>query len=246
MLSSEPDEDSKVVRRTALAEGLGVALNSILKSRSLLNPTGLAVSALNQYGEQLDRKEKEDLARKEAEMRAMVSQIQNLRATFEGGRLVVHVDKATVLELIENMLKKSLARQEAGMTATFKVEPGEGGEKDHDAELNLPSRTIYLKFVPEGRPLAEFAVSYLERARDVNPSEYWLLTPNEEVVDFPFEPIFTENKIARGRLRSYPLPGLLSELVGTDYDVVSTYDVYGGFKFVISSKPPAPPQDTKQ
>ena len=235
------------MRRTALAEGLGFVINSYLQTRSLLNPTGMAANALDQYGQQLELSEKESLSRQEAEMRAMVGEIQNLRATFDNGRLVVHMDKAMVLELVENYLRKMLARQEAGATATFKVDLGAAAEADHDAELVFPRRSIFLKFVPEGALVAQLAVSYLERARKANPSEYWLLTPDPQEIDFPFEPIFSENRIERGRLRTYTLSSLLSGLVGKEYDVVSTHEAGGGFKFVISKKPQAPTQvDTQQ
>jgi len=241
LVLSEQPEDDEVVRRKALAEGVGFVLNSYLSSRSLLNPAGMAANALNQFGGQGTDDDQRGAAREEAQMRAMVSQIQNLRATFEEGNLVVHMDMETVLELVENALKKRFAASEAGMTATFKIDTGANQESDHEAELVLPSRSIFLKVVPNGRPLAEFAVTYLMRAQSVNPSEYWLLTPNEELIDFPFEPIFTENKIVRGRMRSYPLPGLLGEIVGEGYVVSCTYDVDGGFRFVISSKPKAAP-----
>lgn len=206
----------------------------------------MAANALSQYGERLEKSEKDNLAAQEAEMRDMVGEIKNLRATFESGRLVVHMDKAMVLQQVENTLRKSLARQEAGATATFKVDLGAVAVSDHDAELVLPRRSIFLKFVPEGVPVAQEAVSYLEKARKANPSEYWLLTPSDEHIDFPFEPIFSENSIMRGRLRTYTLPTLLSELVGEDYTVVATHEVGGGFKFVISKKPEAPPQQERQ
>ncbi len=202
----------------------------------------MAANALSQYGDQLESKEKESKERQESEMRALVKDIQNLRATFENGRLVVHMDKVMVLELVENRLKKSLARQEAGTTATFKVDLAAVAETDHDAELVLPTRSIFLKFVPDGASVAALAVSYLERARRANPSEYWLLTPSEEEIDFPFEPIFSENRIARGRLRTFNLSSLLRDLVGKDYEVAATHELGGAFRFVISKKPPTTPQ----
>jgi len=239
-LSSEPVEDKEVVRRKVLAEGVGFVLNAYLGTSRLLNPTGLALGALNQYEQQLTNQEKEQLGKQEIEMRAMVSQIENLRATFEGGMLVVHLDRKVVLGLVERMLRKSLAREEAGMTAIFKLDLGSESEKDHEAEFSLPNRSIFLKFVPEGSPLAEFANSYLLRAQDMNPSEYWLITPSRDTIDFPFEPVFTENKISRGRLKTFNLATLLSELVGTEYDVLASYGADGGFRFVISKKQAAP------
>jgi hypothetical protein len=240
-LAPEPVEDDEVIRRKALAEGVGFVLNSYLQSRSLLNPAGLAINAINQYEQQMSKAEREQLGKQEAEMRAMVSQIENLRATFEGGRLIVHLDKPTLLGLLERMLRRTLAREEAGMTAMFRIDLAAGGDADHEGEFMLPSRAIYLKFVPAGVPLAEFANSYLMRALSMNPSEYWLLVPTEDVIDFPFEPVFTENKIARGRLRTFGLAPLLGDIVGNDYDVRASYEPDGGFKFVISKKPPAPP-----
>lgn len=200
---------------------------------------------LDQYGGPVDKKEEKNPARREAEMRAMVSQIQNLRARFDDGRLLVHMDKSAILELFENKLKKSLARQEAGMTAAFEVDLTTEEGKDHEGELVLPNRSVFVKFVPEGRSVAEFAVTYLQRARDANPSEYWLLTPSEQEVDFQFDPIFTENKITRGRLRTYPLAGLLGELVGKDYEVLAAYEDRG-FRFVISPRQPVPAEGSNQ
>ena len=240
MLAPEPVEDDEVIRRKALSEGVGFVLNSYLQSRSLLNPAGLAINAISQYEQQMSKQEREQLGKQEAEMRAMVSQIENLRATFEEGRLIVHLDKTTVLGLVERMLRRTLAREEAGMTATFRIDLGTGAEADHEGEFVLPNRAIYLKFVPVGKPLAEFANSYLMRALSMNPSEYWLLVPTGDVIDFPFEPVFTEKKIARGRLRTFGLATLLGDIVGDDYDVLASYELDGGFKFVISKKPPAP------
>ncbi len=239
-MAPEPVEDDEVVRRKVLAEGVGFVLNSYLQTRSLLNPAGLAVNAINQYEEQMSKEERERLGKQETEMRVMVSQIENLRATFEDGALIVHLDKQTVLGLVERMLRNTLAREEAGMTATFRIDLGTGGDADHEGEFMLPSRAIFLKFVPAGTPLAEFANSYLMRALGMNPSEYWLLVPTGDVIDFPFEPVFTENKIARGRLRTFGLATLLGDIVGDDYGVLASYESDGGFKFIITKKPPMP------
>jgi hypothetical protein len=231
-----------VIRRKVLSEGIGFVLNTYLQSRSLLNPTAMAMSALNQYEEQLTKQEREQLRKQEAEMRAMVSQIENLRATFEDGKLVVHLDKAAVLGLMERMLRKSLAVRESAMTASFNISLGSDSDKEYEGELVLPSRSIFLKFVPEGRPAIQFAVLYLEYARNTNPSEFWLLVPSGGNIDIPSEPIFSENKIARGRLRTFDLTNLLVELVGKDYDVAGLYERDGGYRFVISKKQPEPPK----
>ena len=238
--------EDKSERRTALAEGLGLVINSILSTRSLLSPAALAANALGQYQDQSERQQKEDMAKQEAEMRAMVAEIRSLRASFEGGKLILHIDKPTILGLLENALKKSLAAKEAAMTATFKVEPGYAIFRDHDAELVLPGRSIYVKFVPEDRQVAEFAVSYLERARQARPSEYLLLTPTEEQVDFPFEPVFSERGVTRGRLRTCNMTGLLAEMVGDAYEVEAAYEPDGGFLFTISKKQPPAPETSEQ
>jgi hypothetical protein len=227
-LSSKPGEGNTLERRKVLVGAIGFVLNAYLESNSLLNATGLATSALNQYDQHLSKQE--------AEMRAMVGQIESLRATFENGKLVVHVDRITVLGLVERMIKKYFSVSEAGMTAEYRIDSGPGSDKDHDAELRLPDRSIYLKFVPKGIPVEAFANWFLQRARRMNPSEYWLLIPTEEIVDIPFEPIFTEARIMRGRLKTYPLTNLLSELVGMNYDLEVAEEVDGGFRFVISRK----------
>jgi len=227
-------EDDKVVRRKVLAEGLGFVLNAYLQSRTLLNPTAVAVSAMSQYEEQLTKPERERLRKQEAEMRAMVSQIENLRATFEDGRLVVHLDKAAILGLAERKLRKALAVSESAMTARFDIKLSAGADEECEGELVLASRSIYLKFVPEGRPAIQFAVLYLEKAKNLNPSEFWLMVPSGGNIDIPSEPIFTENKISRGRLRTFDLTGLLEDLVGKDYAVDCSYEPDGGFRFVIS------------
>ncbi len=238
----ENDAENIDARRKVLAEGVGFVLNAYLQSRSLLNPTAMAVSALNQYEEQLGKQEREQLRKQEAEMRAMVSQIENLRATFEDGRLVVHLDRAAVLGLTERMLRKSLAVRESAMTARFNLDLGSDSDNECEGELVLPSRSIFLKFVPEGRPALQFAVLYLERARNANPSEFWLLVPSGGSIDIPSEPIFSENKISRGRLRTYDLTKLLGELVGKEYEVAGFYEAGGGYRFVISKKHPENPK----
>jgi anti-sigma28 factor (negative regulator of flagellin synthesis) len=238
----ESDEDNVALRRKVLAEGMGFVLNAYLQSRSLLNPTAMAVSALSQYQDQLTKQEREQLSKQEAEMRAMVSQIENLKATFEEGKLVVHLDRLAVLGLMERMLRKALAVSESAMTAKFNINLGLDSDKDYEGELALASRSIYLKFVPEGRPAMQFAVLYLEWTRNTNPSELWLLVPGGSSIDIPSEPIFSENKISRGRLRTFDLTSLLNDLVGKEYDVAGFHERAGGYKFVISKKQPEPPK----
>ncbi len=234
-MSSEPDD-----RRKALTDGLAFALNAYLQSGSLLNPTQFAASALNVADRSSD-KHAQEFDKQEAELRAMADEIQNLKAFYEDGKLAVYLDKKTTLDLIERMLKKYFARQDAGTTSMFKVDLGPYKDKDHDAELALPNRSIYVKLVPEGKSAGELADSYLERARSRNPSEYWLFAPSDEKLDIPFDPIFTEIRIVRGRLRSFGLATLISEIVGKDHDVVALYDGAESYKFIISKKQPAPP-----
>jgi hypothetical protein len=179
----------------------------------------------------------------------MVSQIENLKATFEDGRLVVHLDRAALLGLIERKLRQSLAIREAAMTASFNVNLSPAAETDHEGELALANRSIYLKFVPMGKPAIEFAVLYLERARNMNPSEFWLLVPSGGSIDIPMEPVFNEKGISRGRLRTFDLTSLLGDLVGKEFEVAGSYDPDGGFSFIISKAQPEPAasaQETQQ
>jgi hypothetical protein len=226
-LSSEPNE-----RRKVLAEGVAFVLNAYLKTGSVQDPTELAASALATE----PRQDGENFKKHEAELRAMAGQIRDLKAKYEGGSLAVYLDRKTALELIERMLRKAFARQEAAATATFKIESGALRDVDHDGELALPNRSIYVKFVPEGSSTAEFANSYLEKVRSRNPSEYWLFAPNQEKLDIPFEPVFTEGKVTRGRLRVMGLATLISDIVGDDHVVAARYDVDEGYKFIISKK----------
>ena len=129
-------------RRRVLSGGIGFVLNAYLQSSSLLNPVGLAASALDQYNQQLSKQE--------AEMRAMVSQIENLKATFENGRLVVHLDKTAILGLVERMLKKSYAVKEAGMTAKFMIDSGADADKDHEGETRVAKPQHILEVRTEG------------------------------------------------------------------------------------------------
>jgi hypothetical protein len=144
----------------------------------------------------------------------MAGQIKDLKARYEGESLAVYIDRKTALELIERMLKKTFARQEAAATATFRVNSDGGRDEDHDGELALPNRSIYVKLVPNGASTAEFANTYLEKVRSRNPSEYWLFAPNQEKLDIAFDPVFTEGKVTRGRLRIMGLATLISEIVG--------------------------------
>jgi len=233
-LSTETDE-----RRKALADGLAFAINAVAQSGSLLNPSELAVSALD-AAEGASNQREQQFDKQEAELRAMANEIQNLKATYEEGKLAVYLDKKTTLDLIERMLKRYFATREAATTATFKIDLGPYTEKDHDGELVLANRSIYVKFVPEGRPVEEVADSYLERARSRNPSEYWLFAPSEEKLDIPFEPVFTEIRILRGRLRTFGLATIISEIVGPNHDVVALYDGPEGYKFIVSKKTAVP------
>jgi len=232
-LSSEPIE-----RRRALAEGIGIALNAYVRSGLVLDPTRLAASVLETLsGAPADQGTRQP-ERQEAELRAMAGEIRKLRARFEGGRLAVYLDRETTLELIERMLRKTFATQEAAATATFRSDPLPAG--DSDGELVLPNRSIYVKLIPQGSAAAEFAASYVERARLRNPSEYWLFALSQETLDIPFEPVFAESRITRGRLRIMGLTSLIREIVGADHDVTAAYDGEG-FRFVIGEKRTAVP-----
>jgi len=193
----------------------------------VVDPRALASSALDSYGQRASDQE--------GELRAMLAKIRDLRATFEGGRLTVHLDREATLELIEARLKRSFAKEEAGMTATFRRKLDSTRDTDLDGELRLGDRSIYVKFAPKGTPVAEFAISCLERARKMGPSELWLITLGEEKLDIAFEPTFLEKKIIRGRLRTLGLTTVFREMVGEDCDVLSMWED-GGFEFRISKR----------
>lgn len=205
-------------------------LSAYLETQKILNPAGLAASALEQYGRRASDQDEETMA--------MLSKIKNLKATFEDGKLTVHLDKKTMLELVEAQLKRIFAKEEAGMTATFRYDLVSA--KDLDGELRLPSRSIYVKFVPQGTSAVEYANSYVERARRMNPSELWLLTLTQERVDVTFDPVFRENGVTRGGLRTLALTSVFRELVGKDYDISATEED-GGYKFLVSKKEEAVP-----
>jgi hypothetical protein len=235
-MSSETDD-----RRKALTDGLAFALNAYLQSGSLLNPTKLAANALNAT-ESASNRPPESFDRQEDELRAMAKEIQNMKAMYEDGRLAIYLDKKTTLDLIESMLKRHYAKLEAATTAQFKTDLGPYRDKDHDAELVLPQRSIYVKLVPFGSTATQMANAYNERARSRNPSEYWLFAPTEENFEVPFEPIFTELRILRGRLRTFPLASLIRDIVGEGHDVLAQYDGPDGYKFTISKSPVPPPR----
>jgi hypothetical protein len=231
-LSSEPND-----RRKALAEGVAFVLNAYLKTGAVSDPNQLAASALAND----ERQNALQFEKHETELRAMAAQIRDLNARYEGGSLAVYLDRKTSLELIERMLKKTFARQEAAATATFRVDSDERGDQDHDGELALPTRSIYVKLIPNGATTAEFANSYLEKVRSRNPSEYWLFAPNQERLDIAFDPVFTEGRVTRGRLRIMGLATLISEIVGDLHEVVATYDGAEGYKVIITKKTTASP-----
>jgi hypothetical protein len=214
-------------RRKFLQGVLPFVLGAYLETQRILNPTGLVTTALGQNGKRVDDQDEE--------AKAMLNRVKNLKATFEDGKLSVYLDRNTMLELIETHLKRVFAREESGMTATFRSGSVSARDRDFDGELRLPSRSIYLKFAPQEIPLVEYANSYMERARGMNPSELWLLTLSEEQMDVTFDPVFREKTITRGGLRALCLPSIFRELVGNDYDVFATQE-NGNYKFLVSKK----------
>ncbi|MGA2665423.1 MAG: hypothetical protein ABSF83_10805 [Nitrososphaerales archaeon] len=221
-------------RRKFLRSVLPFALGAYLEAQRVLSPAGLVKQALDRDGGSA-------AADPEEEAREMLARVTDLDAKFEGGRLVVHIDRATALDLVEARLRRSFARSEAGMTAGLRRAPPHRQVADLDGEFRLSDRSIYLKFVPAGTPAAELTSSYLERARAMNPSELWLLTPGEEGtrVDVTFEPIFRERRITRGGLRTLAVSSVLRDVVGDDCDVVATQEG-DGYRFLVARQRPPP------
>ncbi len=66
----------------------------------------------------------------------MLSKIKNLKATFEDGKLAVHLDRKTMLELVETQLKRASQENEAGMTATLQTGSSSSGTRILTANLD--------------------------------------------------------------------------------------------------------------
>lgn len=231
------DPEQQLERRKMLADGVAFAITAYLKSGSILNPTSLASTALGNGTRTTDQGERSrETSELQPELVALAHQIQGIRATFEDGRLVVSIDKRTILGLIERMLKISFARQDSAAAAQFEVEAAPVADCDHDGVLVLPNRSIFIKLVPEGQDTVDFATGYLRRAVAANPSEYWLFALNEGELDIPFEPVFTEGRTLRGRLKVVDACSVIEDIVGEGHRVVGGRDVDGGLRFAISKE----------
>lgn len=224
-------------RRKLLADGVAFAIAAYLKTGSILNPNSLASTALGRETGPTHQGEKQrENLELQPELVALAHHIQGIRAAFDEGKLIVFIDRPTILGLIERMLKMSFARQDSAAAAQFEVEAKPVADDDHDGALVLPNRSIFIKLIPEGQDTVDIATRYLRRAVDANPSEYWLFAVNEGDLDIPFEPVFTAGRILRGRLKVVDACSVIEEIVGEGHRVIGERDVDGGLRFTISKQ----------
>ena len=163
---------------------------------------------------------------------------KTLWITFEDGRVAVHLDRESTLNMIENYLRKKFALQ-SGTTARLHRSSFSNSEQStdlFDGELRLPNRHILVKFLTDNANTDEQVKIYTEKAKSMNPSEIWLFGTNDQKVEITFEPVFTENSVLRGKLKMLGLSEVFSEVIGKHYDVIARSDKSqaGGFTFLVS------------
>lgn len=74
----------------------------------------------------------------------------------------------------------------------------------------------------------------MEIAKELNPSEVWLLVDGGEAIDEFLEPVFVnENTVLRGRLKTVTTAEMLSDLFGKEFDVTVAPQDDGSDKVVL-------------
>jgi hypothetical protein len=159
-----------------------------------------------------------EIFRGEDAVRAILSDIQNLRIVVENETLSFTLDKVMTLETIGSYLRGFYA-DEGSLTSSFQLlhDDSTAGH-EFDGELKLPARSIYVKLFTS--KILEDLSFYLLKARMASPSEYWLISLTGEEVDVPLTPTFLgENKVLFTRFRCLTLKTLLRRFLGVGYEV---------------------------
>ncbi|MDG6995642.1 MAG: hypothetical protein JRN52_06950 [Nitrososphaerota archaeon] len=215
-------------RRKILIGFLPYVVDKYLEARRMIDPTSIALGMVDKYNQRIEYEQQE--------LQTAFRYVENLKPEFENGKLSLRIDKRTTLVTMENYLRKRFAAKEAGSTVSLRYPEDTGGSMEYDAVFQLPERSIFLKILPDGLKALDYANSQMENARLVNPSELWLLTVAQEALNIDFDPIFMENKILRGGIRTLELTDVFREVVGKDFDISLLRDGSDDFKLIASKK----------
>ena len=215
-------------RRKILIGFFPYVVDKYLEARRMIDPTSLALGMVDSYNQRIENEEQE--------LQTAFRYFENLKPQFEYGKLSLHIDKKTTLVTVENYLRRKLAIRESGSTVSLRYLDNEASSTGYDAVFQLPERSIFLKILPGGVKALDYANSQMESARLANPSELWILTLTQEELIIEFEPIFTQNKILRGRVRTLRLTEVFKEVVGNDFEISIIQDGTDGFKLLAGKK----------
>jgi hypothetical protein len=208
-------------RRKALLGFLPYMFNTYTQARSLLNPTNIAMKAINEFDDRISEQE-EDL-------KSVLSKITDAKVTFQNGSIAVSLDRKSTLGVVESYLRKKLALVGgASCTLTPLI-------NQYDGEFRLPNRSVFVKFLQDGADNEEQIIqSYMEKARIMSPSEVWMFGMTEKKLEMTFDPIFTELGIFRGGFKVLSLREAFAELIDKKYTVTTKSGEASAVVFLIS------------
>ena len=177
------------------------------------SPVRLLSAAVEKYNEAT-----QETTKKVNDLLPLLPWMEKLELKVEGPRTVsLLMRKDDIGSGLEQYLTKKFGR-EGAEGALFGPPPGLRERAELDYALRLPMRSVYTKMV--GTLTPEKKAHLLEVAKDLNPSEVWLLAHDGERVDELMEPVFVgENTVLRGRLKSVTTGEMLTELFGKEFDV---------------------------
>lgn len=214
-------EDEEVPeRRKALLGFLPYMLNTYTQARSLLNPTAIAMKAINELDDRISEQE-EDL-------KAVLRKITETKVTFQDGLIAVNLDQKSTLGVVESYLRKKLALvggASSNLTPLTNL---------YDGEFRLPNRSVFVKFLKTEPNDEQTIQSYMEKARLTSPSEVWMFGLTEKKLEVTFDPIFTEHGILRGGFKLLSLREAFAELIGKNYTVTTRSGEANSVVFLIS------------
>jgi hypothetical protein len=221
------EEDVDESRRKMFVKFLPHLAVSAIGFGLFSSPTKLLTSALDRYNKQAD-----ETTKKMSDLYPMLPWLERLQLNVEGPRTVSLVMRKEDMDssLEQYLIRRFLA--EGAGSAKLGAPPGKREKAEFDHVLRLPGKSVYTKTA--GTMTGSDRERYMEIAKELNPSEVWLLVDGGEAIDEFLEPVFVnENTVLRGRLKTVTTAEMLSDLFGKEFDVTVAPQDDGSDKVVL-------------
>lgn len=192
-------------------------LDAFRQTASAVTPATLMLEALHRY----DRR----ITDKEARMRSALAGFGEVEMSVSGRRIRLLFKGREVVEL----LRLHIGHEEGAVArGGFVAAPAAG----FDYEMRLPDRSVYVA-VLDDYPAEDALGGYARFVSRPDAPDVWLLTlaPGREVT-LESDPVFGENTVRKGRLRTMQLSHLLRKALGAD-GPVSVRRTREGYEFTV-------------